>query len=108
MGRYVLKYETGNAGRLLVTLEGGRLLPSIYLSIDWPLSEMRGRLPWGVELSDCHQHRPDQPVIPKGLSLPLSLSTKFYITRSNASDERKHYPRFSTIYTLVWIHNKLV
>lgn len=43
---YVLKYETG---RLLVTLEGGRLLPSIYLSIDWPLSEMRGRLPWGVE-----------------------------------------------------------
>lgn len=44
--RYVLKYETGNAGS---HLEGGRLLPSIYLSIDWPLSEMRGRLPWGVE-----------------------------------------------------------
>lgn len=92
-------------------MEGGRLLPSIYLSIDWPLSEMRGRLPWGV---DCHQHRPDQPVIPKGLSLSLppslSLSTKaakFYITRSNASDKRKHYPRFSTIYTLVWIHNKI-
>lgn len=43
---YVLKYETGNAGS---HLEGGRSLPSIYLSIDWPLSEMRGRLPWGVE-----------------------------------------------------------
>lgn len=44
------------------------------------------------------------------LSLSLFLSTKtakFYITRSNASDKRKHYPRFSTIYTLVWIHNKI-
>lgn len=43
-------------------------------------------------------------------SLFPSLSTKaakFYITRSNASDERKYYPRFSTIYTLVWIHNKI-
>lgn len=65
-------------------------------------------------MSDCHQHRPDQLVFPKGLSLslPPSLSlskkaAKFYITRSNASDERKHYPRFSTIYTLVWIHNKI-
>lgn len=63
-------------------------------------------------MSECHQHRPDQPVIPKGLSLsiPICLSTKaaeFYIPRSNASDKRKHYPRFSTIYTLVWIHNKI-
>lgn len=37
----------------------------------------------------------------------LSLSAKFYIPRSNASDKRKHYPRLSTIYTLVWIHNKI-
>lgn len=59
---------------------------------------------------NCHQHRPDQQIIPKGLSFLLSLSTKaakFHITRSNASDQRKHYPRLSTIYTLVWIHNKI-
>lgn len=58
-------------------------------------------------MSECHQHRPDQPVIPKCLSLLSTKAAKFYITRSNASDERKHYPRFSTIYTLVWIHNKI-
>lgn len=44
---YVLKYETG---RLLVTWKVDVYCHlSIYLSIDWPLSEMRGRLPWGVE-----------------------------------------------------------
>lgn len=52
-------------------------------------------------MSECHQHRPDQPVIPKGLSFPLSLSTKaakFYITRSNASDRKETLSKNCRLY----------